>query len=205
MNGLINNRISLLQRTLYALQQLRLHRFCLKNAINNSTKQSTALLTDVDPVALKKSGITVLVLDFDGVLATHGEIKPTPAMQKWLHAAIEQFGVKRVFLLSNKPMPARIAWFADHYPGLDCVIATHKKPYPNGLLQIAQQSQQPPEKILLVDDRLLTGVLAACIAKTQVIWVSQPLSNFRKRPVKELFFASLRKIDRWLIVLVCWK
>ena len=74
-----------------------------------------------------------------------------------------------------------------------------KKPYPDGLLKIAELSKAKPSKMLLIDDRLLTGVLATFIANTQAIWIKKPYVNLKKHWGSELLFVALRKLERWLV------
>ncbi|SEH06681.1 HAD family hydrolase [Candidatus Venteria ishoeyi] len=186
----------LLKRSFYALQQAWSYRHCLQQAQQN---RQCADISTLLPQDLQQQGISVLVLDFDGVLASHGEIAPAPTVQSWLKQCTASTDIQQIYLLTNKPMSARFAWFEQHFPQVQCFISPSKKPYPDGLLAIAKQSGQPVEKLLLVDDRLLTGVLAACIAKVPVLWLNQPLTNFRKRPLQESFFMLLRKMDKLLL------
>ncbi len=145
---------------------------------------------------LKLKGISVLVLDFDGVLAAHGEPMPSPEAETWLRECVREFGPEQVFILSNKPLPERIAHFAAHYPGVRCIKDTRKKPYPDGLLAIIRLTGADPGQIMLLDDRLLTGALAACIAGVRTTYISRPYVNLGRRPASELFFMSLRGLER---------
>jgi hypothetical protein len=55
---------------------------------------------------------------------------------------------------------------------------------------------------MLVDDRLLTGGLAACIAKVSITYITRPIVLLSKRPLSELFFMMLRFWERRLISLI---
>jgi predicted HAD superfamily phosphohydrolase YqeG len=123
----------------------------------------------------------------------------TEAVQAWLTTATEVFGARQILILSNKPMAARIQWFATTYPEIRWIRAARKKPYPDGLLQICQQLNYQPQQVILADDRLLTGGLATCLAGTQFLYIQQPYVQISKRPVDELFFMSLRYLERLTI------
>jgi predicted HAD superfamily phosphohydrolase YqeG len=189
--------MSLLKRIIFTLQQLRLHHKALAK-IERVTPHNTKLINFL-PQILREKGVKVLVLDFDGVLSAHGELQPTKELHPWLHDAIKQFGSENIFVLSNKPMPSRIAYFKQHFPGVRYISAVKKKPYPDGLEKIITLTGQKPEALILVDDRLLTGGLAACIAKVPMIYINCPYINLLKRPIQELFFMSLRFLERLII------
>jgi len=155
-------------------------------------------LTDLDLTALAAQGIEILVLDFDGVMAPHGDIAPHPVVAKWLTSVLSSFPGK-VVVLSNQPLEARITYLKQHFPTLIWHQAEYKKPYPDGLLDICQQHDCVPEACLLVDDRLLTGGLAASLAGTGVRWVTQPYINISAHPFVERWFALLRWLEKkWL-------
>jgi hypothetical protein len=151
------------------------------------------------PVEFANPPGTVLALDFDGVLAPHAEDVPSPAMAAWLKEAVGIFGPERVFVLTNRPSYARVAWFLQYLPGVRLVTDVRKKPYPDGLLQIASLAGVPPEAVLLVDDRLLTGALAACLAGSRCHYLRWPLMHLKRRPVREAFFQCLRVGERLLV------
>lgn len=148
---------------------------------------------------LKKTGTEVLVLDYDGVLAGYAVDTLEPRVKDWLTRAVDIFGANNIFILSNRPVLARQNYFAEHFPGIIFVKASRKKPYPDGLLSILTQKTIEPKALLFIDDRLLTGILAAIIAETRALWVTSPVVNFRKHPVPEIGFIILRKLDRLLI------
>ncbi|EIJ42437.1 putative hydrolase of the HAD superfamily [Beggiatoa alba B18LD] len=184
-------------RMYYSVAMLRHHRHLLAQ-VNNAPKKISRV-TDISPQQLHEQGINVLVLDFDGVLAAHGEHHPNQGLSLWLDECVKVFGADHIFILSNKPLPSRIAYFQQHHFGVRCIKEVRKKPYPDGLEMIMQLTGQPATCIMLVDDRLLTGVLAACIAQVQVAYISKPYVNLKKRPIQELFFIGLRVAERRLI------
>ena len=73
----------------------------------------------------------------------------------------------------------------ENFPDITFVYAQRKKPYPDGLQQIINITQADPKTIALIDDRLLTGGLATCLAGTHMIYINKPLQNFQHR-----FFAE---------------
>ncbi len=186
-------------RSLYTLRMTWRYWGCVRRAYH--TQQPLKHITALDPLLLPVLGIEILVLDFDGVLAADGATQPLPKVQQWLDHCVRQFGTDRVFILSNQPRSERLAWFDEQYPGLRFIAGVRKKPYPDGLQAVCTQTGVPAQAILLIDDRLLTGVLAACIAQTQVMHIRQPYVEFWQRPLHEGFFKLLRAVEKLLFSL----
>ena len=90
------------------------HRRELRSLLDNTSPNSCIL--ELDPEALFSSGITVLALDFDGVLANHGAAVPLPEAVEWMKRCEAVFGGDKIFILSNKPTEGRRKWFAEHFP-----------------------------------------------------------------------------------------
>lgn len=176
-----------MQRFFFTLAEASKGRQGLKNCAVVRT------VLDLNLSALQAAGIKTLILDFDGVLNSHGEDALEPELVAWLNHSINLF---KVYILSNKPTPARQQYFATNFPASNFIIATQKKPYPAGILQICQLSGNIGREIVIIDDRLLTGILAGYLAKINGIFIQAPLVNFRIRPIKELFFLSLRIVER---------
>lgn len=153
----------------------------------------------LDPKTLKAAGIKALALDFDGVLAHHGAPCPIPQAIEWLKQCQDVFGGEMIFILSNKPTEERRKWFAEHFPALRFISGVRKKPYPDGLIKTAELAGAPLPLILMVDDRLLTGCLAALVAGARPCYIRSPYYSFSHRPVAELFFMTLRMIERLLL------
>lgn len=151
---------------------------------------------NLDPAQLSAGGITVLALDFDGVLAPHGFPAPLPEVQEWLTRCSAVFGPDKVFILSNKPTEARKAWFSAHFPKIRFISGVRKKPYPDGLMKTGELAHVPLSAILMVDDRLLTGCLAAIVAGARPLYIRRPYRSFRHRLLAELFFMVLRAGER---------
>lgn len=157
---------------------------------------------DLSPEQFMADGATILVLDFDGVLAPYGAARPTAEMEAWIDRSIRVFGAEHIFMLSNKPMAARIEFFEQRYPGIRWITGFRPKPYPDGMARVIAESGAPPEQVILVDDRLLTGALSATIAGASVCYVRRPVVALSGRTVSELFFMTLRGLERALLRLV---
>lgn len=176
------------------------HRFRRElGALLRETPQRQNILS-LAPAALKIDGIKALALDFDGVLAHHGAPCPIPEAITWLKSCQEVFGGERIFILSNKPTEGRRQWFSEHFPKFRFISGVRKKPYPDGLEKTAALARVPLSSILMVDDRLLTGCLAALVAGARPCYISSPYSSLRHRPVAELFFMTLRQAERILMI-----
>ncbi|KAB0672266.1 HAD hydrolase-like protein [Oryzomonas sagensis] len=159
---------------------------------------SDSTITNQDPEQLAAGGIAALALDFDGVLAPHGFPEPLPEAREWLARCCAVFGADRIFVLSNKPTEARRIWFRDHFPGIRFISGVRKKPYPDGLQRVGELARVPLSAVLMVDDRLLTGCLAALNAGARTLYIRRPYRSFRHRPLAELFFLLLRAGERVL-------
>jgi uncharacterized protein len=176
------------------------HRLHLRRILDE-TPAGTSILT-LDPAALKSSGIAALALDFDGVLAHHGAPAPLPDAVEWMKRCEAVFGGERIFILSNKPTEGRRAWFNDHFPSLRLISGVRKKPFPDGLNKTGALAGVPLSQILMVDDRLLTGCLAALVAGARPCYIRQPYISFKHRPLAELFFMLLRRIERYFVTII---
>jgi predicted HAD superfamily phosphohydrolase YqeG len=185
------------QRVIYALQGFFRY---YSNFKHMKMLRKINTLVEIDPASLSALGIKVLVLDFDGVLASHGESVPENVVQEWLKHAVKVYGLGQIFLLTNNPKPEREIFFKNYFPAIECISSPRKKPYPDGLLKIQEKTNVLPQEMALVDDRLLTGMLACQIAGVQGFWITQPYVNFAKRPWAELGFALLRKIEKLLLI-----
>ena len=160
---------------------------------------SNSSIASLDPTRLTVGGIAALALDFDGVLAPHGFPVPLPEAQEWLARCSKVFGADRIFILSNKPTEARMAWFRNNFPEIRFISGVRKKPYPDGLEKAGELARVPMSAILMVDDRLLTGCLAALAAGARPLYIRRPCISFSHRPMAELFFMMLRAGERFLL------
>ena len=154
---------------------------------------------EIVPEEFGLRGIRVLALDFDGVLAPHGGDQPLPDVEAWLRQMVAVCGAERVFILSNRPEGPRVAWFHEHLPGVRFISEVRKKPYCEGLAKTGQLASVPLSAILMVDDRLLTGCLAAICAGSTPWYVRAPFVDLRNNFHKELFFMLLRWGERLFV------
>ena len=165
------------------------------------TPADTGIL-ELDPAALAVSGIMALALDFDGVLAAHGAAVPLPEAVAWMKRCETVFGGESIFILSNKPTEGRRVWFAENFPAMRFISGVRKKPYPDGLNKTGELAGVPLSSIMMVDDRLLTGCLAALVAGARPCYIRHPYISLRHRPLAELFFWKLRLVERLLVRLI---
>jgi predicted HAD superfamily phosphohydrolase YqeG len=173
------------------------HRSTLRQLLDSTPLNASIL--EFDPQVLHSSGIVALALDFDGVLAHHGAPAPIPEAIIWMKRCEAVFGGDRIFILSNKPTEGRRQWFAEHFPAMRFISGVRKKPYPDGIAKTAELAGVPLTSILMVDDRLLTGCLAALLAGARPCYIRNPYASFRHRPAAELFFRLLRMGERLFV------
>jgi predicted HAD superfamily phosphohydrolase YqeG len=178
------------------------HRHKLRLLLDSTPSDSSFL--GLAPEALHSSGVSALALDFDGVLAGHGAPAPIPEAVAWMKSCEAIFGGDKIFILSNKPTDERIQWFAEHFPAMRFISGVRKKPYPDGLNKTGELSGVPLSSILMVDDRLLTGCLAALVAGVRPCYIRRPFISFRYRPFSELFFSTLRMLERCYIKVITY-
>jgi len=175
-----------------------LHRQALARLMRETPEDSAIL--SLNPESLKASGVSVLALDFDGVLANHGAPTPLPEAIEWLNRCVSVFGDDMIFILSNKPTRERSQWFSAHFPGLRFIAGVRKKPYPDGLQKTGELTGVPLSSVLMVDDRLLTGCLAAVNAGARACYIRRPYVSYRHNTTAELFFMLLRRAERCIVL-----
>jgi predicted HAD superfamily phosphohydrolase YqeG len=163
-----------------------------------STREDANILK-LDLQTLHSSGIAAVALDFDGVLAHHASPVPFPEAIVWMKHCQTVFGGERIFILSNKPTEGRRLWFAEHFPAMRFISGVRKKPYPDGLIKAAELGGVPLSAVLMVDDRLLTGCLAALVAGARPCYIRRPYVSLNHRPFAEMFFGLLRTVERLFI------
>ncbi|MEI6207365.1 MAG: hypothetical protein WCP20_11315 [Desulfuromonadales bacterium] len=156
----------------------------------------------LDPKALRASGVAALALDFDGVLTYHGAATPLFEIIDWMKRSEAIFGGDRIFILSNKPTNERIQWFAENFPDMRFIAGIRKKPYPDGLNKTAEYAGVHVSSIMMVDDRLLTGCLAAVVAGARACYIRKPYVSLHLRPFSEIFFMLLRSLERLFVRLI---
>ena len=192
--------MAFISRMIASLTLATLHRQELRKLLH-STPSDNCILT-LNPGTLRQAGIGALALDFDGVLAPHGSPEPLPEAVQWLQRCEEVFPGNKIFILSNKPTDGRRLWFTRHFPAIRFISGVRKKPYPDGINRVAELANVPPSAILMVDDRLLTGCLAALIAGAPPCYIRSPYIALGNHTVAELFFWLLRAGERWFLRLI---
>ena len=191
----------MLSRILFTWRAARKFKKELKIFYLNSTNH----LECIESLSLKfliEKNIKLLILDFDGVLAPHGAFKPEGVVQIWMENLFKNKPKDlTVAVLSNLPRQERYLFFKDHFSELIWVCGVKKKPYPEGILKLSHNKKVAPENICLVDDRLLTGILASLLAGTQALLITQPRNNFKQHFFKESFFSILRQLEKLWVIL----
>ncbi|HSX20743.1 MAG TPA: HAD family hydrolase [Gammaproteobacteria bacterium] len=182
-------------RTLYAIAKTWHYRKELKRYIIDSNLQVKNICS-ITPAYLSALNVHAVVLDYDGVLASHGEPAPRPEVVTWLRSFASAYAPHKIFILTNKPNATRMDYFKQNFPTITFVKARRKKPYPDGLQQIIDLCGCPGSQVLLFDDRLCTGILATLIAGVQGRWITKPYINFQARPFTEAGFVLLRWLER---------
>ncbi len=192
------NPFSGLMRSWFAICLAWRYRRALSGFLKKEPPRCTPTLLNVSPETWYAQGIRVLVLDFDGVLSFYQGDAPLAAINDWLNLAKQVFG-DAIFVLSNLPTPARQTLFETQYPGIHLLPAKRKKPYPDGIQAILDKTGCTAKELLLVDDRLLTGIVLAVSLGARACWVTKPYQNFDLHPIKESFVMFLRWLDRCCI------
>jgi len=185
-------------RVWYALKQGWRQRKALKRYLTMPAQRVSAL-AELTPERLDKDNIAVLILDFDGVLAWHDAKVPLPEVERWLKGLCQTIGEHRLALFTNKPKPERMAYFQKQFPSIYLVHGVRKKPYPDGISQVAEYKGIPVHRVALLDDRLLTGMLSVCLAYARGYYFTKPYHSYLRHPFKESFFSGLRCIERFVI------
>lgn len=185
-------------RAWYAIKMGWQQRKALRRFLRDP-EQRVGSLSELTSEKLDADNIAILVLDFDGVLAWHDSPTPLPEAEVWLKHLCQTIGEQRIALFTNKPKPERIAYFQKHFPMMFIVHGVRKKPYPDGILQVAEYKGVAVHRVALLDDRLLTGMLSVCLAYSQGYYFTRPFHCYWKHPIKESFFGLLRQLERWLI------
>ncbi len=159
-------------------------------------------MLDLKPEELLSRKVAALALDYDGVLASHGAEEPAPEIAEWLEKCCQTLGAPRVVILSNRPSEERRAMIERRFPGVRLISGVRKKPYPAGLNKTGELTGVPLSAVLMADDRLLTGCLAALLAGAIPFYIRSPFVRLRGNFRKELFFMVLRSLERLYIRLI---
>ena len=182
LRGSFFEKMQPMKRIFFALFKGLKYRACLKNMA------SLKKILDLTPEFLTQHNIEVLILDFDGVLSSHGETLMHPESLAWLKAFAQQWGEENIVVLSNKPTLLRIKAFHHEFPNIAFVQGVAKKPYPEGILKAAALKKVPTKKCLLADDRVLTGMLACCLSGAKGLLITKPYKTISSARLLKLSF-----------------
>ena len=186
-----------MKRWIYALKGLWKHRNHMGQYMSSKDNKHTVRnVTAITADSLANAGIKHLILDFDGVMAPHGNDKPDNDVVNWLHTLAGKVGL---YILTNKPTGVRQEYFAKEFPEVIFLNPGIKKPYPDGINLVCEQYSVDNSEIAIADDRLATGMLAAKNANVTGIYVHPARANVKNKPVVEVFFALLRWVERYVI------
>ena len=185
-----------LEKIVFAISESNDHRADLKKVLKDKTL-SIQTLSDLDPKILYEQGIRVVVFDFDGVLTPHGDLVIEAKDLLKLQAFCEVFTQPNILIWSNNPVPARMRFLQEHFPGVSWLDGVDK-PNPESLQRLIHAKGCDPKVVLMIDDRLLTGILAGILAGTQVRLVKKPKIRLKGNLSAELGFIILRAIERFV-------
>lgn len=107
-------------------------------------------------------GAEGVILDHDGILSAMGAEGPDETGEALIESLVDRFGHGKVYILSNSrsARSARFEHYEKQWPGVGYIMAA-RKPNATGLYQVVGLSGVPAEKIAVVDDGILTGILMA--------------------------------------------
>lgn len=124
--------------------------------------RNPAIVEKITPAYLKSFGADAVILDHDGILGAARSARPDHVGEILLADMVREFGDGKVFILSNtrSAKSLRTQTYQTSYPDV-VYINSRRKPDPEGLQSAAKICGAPINKIAVVDDGLLTGVLMA--------------------------------------------
>ena len=149
---------------------------------------------DVNPQKLFDEGISTIVFDYDGVLAPYRQAMPEEVIE-WLGKCIEIFRLSNIFILTNNPSRERKNYFETTFPGMRVIDGVKKKPDPDGLNQIIKLAGVKPAQVMMFDDQLFAGILAARRAGAKSALVSKPYIGM---DIRELWWIGKRFVEKFL-------
>ena len=114
-------------------------------------------ITDLDPAALARRGVKLVLADLDNTLVPYRATEPPAEIVAWKEA-LEQAGIA-LFLLSNSRKPGRAQHFAEKlgipYQGRS------GKPKKAGYLRAMERMGARPQETVMVGDQIFTDTLGA--------------------------------------------
>ena len=116
-----------------------------------------ASIYDIDPGALARRGITLLLADLDNTLARYHQREPDERVRAWKET-LEDYRIS-LFLLSNSRKPGRAARFAQEL-GIP-YLGRAGKPGKAGFFRAMEQMGASPAATAMVGDQIFTDILGA--------------------------------------------
>lgn len=114
-------------------------------------------ITDLDPAALARRGVKLVLADLDNTLVPYKATEPPPELVAWKQA-LEAEGII-LYLLSNSCKPGRAQAFAQK---LGIPFQGHSgKPRKAGYLRAMERMGCTPEQTVMVGDQIFTDTLGA--------------------------------------------
>ena len=124
-------------------------------------------ITDIDPEAVARRGIRLLLADLDNTLVPYGVPEPTEQVRAWT-AALKEQGVT-LFVLSNNRHPQRPERFSK---ALGVPFIGHAgKPKPGSFFKAMKQMGCTPEQTAIVGDQIFTDILGGSRAGVTTLLV----------------------------------
>ena len=138
----------------------RLHTAGLREA-----RRKRVFTEDITADYLRGLGAKAVVLDHDGVLGPNRSIAPDGTGLKLIERMVEGFGAGAVFILSNtrSRKAQREKYYADPKLKVKYIVAD-KNPSTDGLEKAGEACGISVDKIAVLDDGILTGILMAASA-----------------------------------------
>ena len=122
---------------------------------------------DIDPAALARRGIRLLLADLDNTLVPYGVPEPTQPVREWT-AALRERGVT-LFVLSNNRHPQRPERFCT---ALGVPYIGHAgKPKAGSFYRAMEQMGCTPEQTAIVGDQIFTDILGGSRAGVTTLLV----------------------------------
>ena len=122
---------------------------------------------DIDPGALARRGIKLLLADLDNTLVPYGVPEPTQAVREWT-AELARAGIT-LFVLSNNRHPGRPERFSK---ALGVPFIGHAgKPKPGSFFKAMERMGCTPEQTAIVGDQIFTDILGGSRAGVTTLLV----------------------------------
>ncbi len=117
---------------------------------------------EISSKTVQSLGGEAVILDHDGVLGPNFSVRPDAEGEALIRRMVEALPTGHVFILTNsrRTREERERAYKRFFPNVIFINAP-RKPDPEGLLVASRSSGVPIEKIAVIDDGMLTGILMA--------------------------------------------